>query len=132
MLIKKEDVTSFVMWLTGHDKETVDKLFDDFNNSRERKESVPTVPLVDKLLLSEIREHYLAEVFERYLRCEHEYPSINWDEKTVEQYRNDRRYRKDVYEEMKWQNSYGYAFEFAQKRLFQKIIKETLNSNFSA
>jgi len=46
MLIKKEDVTSFVMWLTGHDKETVDKLFDDFNNSRERKESVPTVPLV--------------------------------------------------------------------------------------
>ena len=74
----------------------------------------------------------IAEAFERYIRSESEYPSVNWDEKTVEQYRTDRRYRKDVYEEMKWQNSFGYAFEFAKKRLFEKIIKETLGSNFSA
>jgi len=74
----------------------------------------------------------IAEVFERYLRSESEYPSIDWGEKTVEQYRNDRRYRKDVYEDMKWQNHFSYAFEFAKKRLFEKIVKETLESNFPA
>jgi DNA repair photolyase len=74
----------------------------------------------------------IAEAFERYLRSESEYPSINWSEKTVEEYRSDRRYRKDVYEEMKWQNHFSYAFEFAKKRLFDKIIKETLDSNFTA
>jgi len=74
----------------------------------------------------------IAEAFERYLRSESEYPSINWSEKTVEEYRNDRRYRKDIYEEMKWQSHFSYAFEFAKKRLFDKIIKETLDSNFTA
>lgn len=45
MIIKKQGVIDFGVWLTAYDKETVEKLFDDYNNYKERKESVPAKTL---------------------------------------------------------------------------------------
>lgn len=35
MIIRKEGVIEFGKWLTGHDKDTVEKLFNNFNDYKE-------------------------------------------------------------------------------------------------
>jgi hypothetical protein len=41
MIVRKEGIIAFGMWLTGHDKDTIDKLLEDYNNYEPRKTSVP-------------------------------------------------------------------------------------------
>jgi len=48
MIIKKEGVIEFGKWLTGHDQETVEKLFEDFNNYKERDSSQLEPPVMQK------------------------------------------------------------------------------------